>query len=86
MDKFEPLYTICILLNVLGWIAIPVGIVLALTGPNSDGASGLAVGCALLGAGLSTALATGAIRVLICIYQNTLPTTVNGQAVVPPGG
>lgn len=69
MDKFEPLYTICILLTVLGWIAIPVGIVVALTGPNSASPSGLAVGCAMVGAGIPIVLTTGAIRVLIGIYR-----------------
>lgn len=82
MNKFEPLYTTCIALTVLGWIAMPVGIVVALTGPDSASPSGLDVGCAMVSAGISIVLTTGATRVLIAIYQNTLPAT--GERPVSP--
>ena len=76
MRKFDYLGTICEVLTWIGWLAIPVGALTALSTLKSEDLITGTVGLTLIGSGISTVLVAGAVKVLIAIYQNTCPKDV----------
>ncbi len=73
MDRFSGLSLTCLLISIFAWITIALGMVIGVIFAGEGMTLYAIAAFAAVGAGISTALLTGAIEVLIGIYQNTCP-------------